>query len=391
MAYRIDVSKMDAPKIDANGFLIAKAKFTRTGVFPYLNYDGTTTWELRHPEDVFDEKSLATAESQVITNDHPPFLLYSDNCKEHSVGFTGDKIDVTESKYIGGSIKIFDEKAINDVVQGGKKELSEGYRCDVVDEIGNYDGIAYTKRQKNIRYNHLSLVWEGRAGPDVSIKTDGADKDFAVMKVDSKNKSCKADQPKVQLSDDYQKLLEDKNVPAKIKIDSVEFEVSETVAQAVQLKLDAHEATKADLLASKQELSKAQANVDVLKSDSAKKDEQIESLKSQLSDDAILARSDELMKVKEFAKEILGEDKKDSIDELKKAVVSKQTGIDCSKKDSTYINAAFEALLSSYKPAEKSDALADGIASSVNHNDSSFEAKKKAHYDALNSRWKSKK
>lgn len=390
MSYRIDVSKIDGPTVDVNGFLVARAKFTRTGVFPYLTYDGSISYELRHPEDVFDADSLASAQSQVITNDHPPQMLYSDNCKEHGVGFTGDKIDVVGNRFIEGSIKITDEKAINDVMQGGKKELSEGYRCDVIEEAGIYEGIQYNKRQKNIRYNHLSLVWEGRAGPEVSIKTDGVDKDFAVMKMDAENKSCKQDRLKVQSSEAQNEILE-KTMAAKIKIDSVEFEVTETVAQAFQIKLDAFETAKKDLADAKSALSQAQATSDVLKAEVAKKDAEIEALKKDLSDDAIAARADEISKIKVFAKEILGEDKKDSIEDLKKAVVTKKTGIDCSKKDSVYVNTAFEALMSSHKPEVKADALGDAISSVAGKVVMDRSAKEKAHMDELSNRWKTKK
>lgn len=387
MSYRIDVSKIDGPSIDVNGFMTARAKFTRTGVFDYLNFDGTISHELRHPDDVFDLESLASAQSQVVTNDHPPYMIFADNCKEYSVGFTSEKVDVTENKYIEGNLKVTCDKAINDVMQGGKNQLSEGYRCDVIEEAGIYEGVQYNKRQKNIRYNHLSIVWEGRAGPSVSIKTDAADKDFAVMKMDSENKSCKEDRLKVQSDKAQNKILE-KTMTAKIKIDSIEFEVSETVAQAVKIKVDSLEGA---LTAAKDEASKAQATADVLKSDLAKKDSEIEGLKKDLSDEAIIARADELSKVRVFAKEVLGEDKKDSIEDLKKAVITKKTGIDCSKKDSVYVNTAFEALMTSHKPEVKVDALAETVGEIAGKQPESIDAKIKAHMDALNNRHKVKK
>lgn len=387
MSYRIDVSKIDGPSVDVNGFLTARAKLTRTGVFPYLTYDGTISYELRHPDDVFDPESLKSAQSQVVTNDHPPTMLYADNCKEYGVGFTGEIVEVVENKYIESNIKVTDEKTISDVMQGGKTQFSEGYRCDVVEESGIYDGIQYNARQKNIRYNHAAIVWEGRAGPDVSMKMDGADKDFAVMKLDSKNNCCKEEQLKVQL-DSKSNISEKKNMKEEHKHDA-EMKKCESCGQMIKGKGDALDFFQKELQDSKDSVSKAQAKADALQAEIEKRDSEIASLKADLSDDAILARADSLIKTKEFIKEILGEDKKDSIDKLKKQVVAK-SGIDCSKKDSVYVDAAFETLMLTHKKEVKKDALAEIVGDASDKKIDSVDDKIKAHMDALQNRWKKK-
>lgn len=345
--------------MDPNGFMMAQAKLTRTGVFPYLKYDGTISNELRHPDDVFDSKSLESAKSLVMCNDHPDGMIYTDNAKACCIGFTGEKVDIVDGKYLQGSIKIIDQKAISDVMQGGKSQISMGYRCDVIEEIGNYQGQPYNARQKNITYNHGALVWEGRAGPEVGLKMDSADKDFAVMKLDDKNKSCKTDQAKVQSDNkSNEKIISRDKKFMKIKIDAIDFEVEDSAAQAIQIKMDAD---KKEIEAAKSDVSKAQAKADAFQSELAKRDSEIEALKKDLTDEVILSRADSLLKVKAFAKEILGEDKKDSIEDIKKAVVLKQTGVDCSKKDSAYIDAAFEVLMATHKSAEKKDALQEAV------------------------------
>lgn len=380
MAYRIDFSKLDGATVDANGFLIAEAKYTRTGVFSYLNFDGTISKELRHPDDVFEVESLKSAQSQVVTNDHPPMMLYSDNAKEYGVGFTSEKVDVIDNVFVGGSIKVVDEKAIGDVMQGGKNQLSEGYLCDIIDESGNWEGQEYNKRQKNIRYNHLSIVWEGRAGPDVKMKTDAAGKDFAVMKMDAEEnhekKTCKKDAKKVPLSQELKKMEIKK---MKFKIDSVEFEAEDTIAKAVQGKIDSLSDS----------VSKAEAKADALAKQIQERDAEIEKIKTDLSDEATIGRAQSLIVVKEFAKEILGEDKKDTIENLKKAVCEKM-GINLDKKDSVYLNASFETLMATHKPAEKKDELAEHIEQNAGKKQDSIDDKIKAHMDALSNRWKVK-
>ena len=53
------------------GGLIIPAALTRTGVFTYYRDDGTPVRELRHPDEVFSAKSLATLRSAPITIGHP--------------------------------------------------------------------------------------------------------------------------------------------------------------------------------------------------------------------------------------------------------------------------------------------------------------------------------
>lgn len=377
MAYRIDVFKFDGPSIDSDGFLSAEANFTRTGVFPYLMWDGTVSYELRHPDDVFSKDSLESCQSLVLTNDHPPMMLGSWNAKEYQCGFTGETITIKDNKFIAGKIKVTDEKCVGDVMQGGKNQISMGYVCDVVQEAGVFEGQQYTARQKNIRYNHASIVWEGRAGPEVSIKTDSAMKDLGVMRLDSEKKTCIKKDEQVQSNQELEKNGDKK---MKFKIDSVEFEAEETLAKSVQNKIDSLS----------ESVSKAEAKADTLAKQIQERDAEIQKIKNDLSDDATLARAESLLKIKEFAKEVLGEEKSDTIENLKKSVCEK-LGVDCSKKDSIYLDVAFETLMRTHKPAEKKDALAEHIEENAGKKQDSVDDKIKAHMDNLANRWKVKK
>ena len=57
MAFRLDRGKIGSSRIDHNGTLIVAGALTRTGVFTYRHSDGSTTRELRHPDDVKDAGS----------------------------------------------------------------------------------------------------------------------------------------------------------------------------------------------------------------------------------------------------------------------------------------------------------------------------------------------
>jgi hypothetical protein len=373
MSYRIDVSKIDAPVIDEQGFLSAYAKFTRCGVFPYLKWDGTIEWELRHPDDVLLQESIDTMKSIVVTNDHPPMMLSPDNAKDYAAGFTGETVDVIDSKYLGGKIKLIDEKAISDVTQGGKEQISMGYFCQMIDEVGTYDGIAYTKRQKNIKYNHASIVWEGRAGPEVKIKTDSVE-DFAVMKTDAQKNTC----ANIVLQVQSNNKSENAKMKHTIKLDNVEIEVSGEFQKSFDSMIDSH----------KKQITELTAKNDSLVVQLSKRDEEVKQLKDSFSDEKILERADSLIKIKEFAKKVLGEDKKDTIENLKKLVVQKLTGFDVSKLDSVYIDSSFHTLMATQKDNTKIDPIKEDLKEVVTQD--SAEDLQKKHYDELSNRWKKK-
>lgn len=152
-----------------DGFLKGRAVVTNIGVFPYQNADGSIRWELRHPDDVFDPESIASLDGKPLTNDHPSNGVNPDSAKDLAVGAVHSPDH--DAYHVTAGITIHRREGI-DAVDGGKAGLSCGYDCDVVPEIGNYQGRDYTHRQKNIRYNHVALVDEGRAGDAARLRMD---------------------------------------------------------------------------------------------------------------------------------------------------------------------------------------------------------------------------
>lgn len=149
-----DAIELPTVRFDENGFLVGYAAVTRTGVFPYVNFNGTLRGELRHPDEIFKQESIDTLEMIPITLDHPPELLNVENASKYQVGTTGQIFEISDDKIIV-SIKITDKKAI-EAILGGKVELSLGYNFDSIPEEGEYKGQHYSVKQYNIKYNHLS-------------------------------------------------------------------------------------------------------------------------------------------------------------------------------------------------------------------------------------------
>lgn len=161
--------------ITEDGYIKANAIVTRSGVFIYRNPDGTIRRELRHPDDVSNLDSLETMKMIPITNDHPPErLVNAKNSKKLAIGYTGERI-VVDGENVIANILITDEEGVKAVIEQGRKELSLGYTVDLLEEKGVFNNEPYDFIQKNIKYNHLSIVDKARAGSQARIALDSCD------------------------------------------------------------------------------------------------------------------------------------------------------------------------------------------------------------------------
>ena len=172
--FRIDYSQKSKFRIDkTTGFLHAKARLTRSGVFDYYDEKGNLFREYRSDEEVFNKESVKSLELKPITNDHPDQLVTVDNVKSLQVGTIGEKIE-KDGIYLSGNIVITDKDMVETVVNRKKAglttELSCGYSCNLISDIGIHDEDGYyTFKQQQIRYNHVGIVDKARAGSNVRI------------------------------------------------------------------------------------------------------------------------------------------------------------------------------------------------------------------------------
>lgn len=322
VSFRLDKGKIETPKLTPQGYLKADAFATRSGVFFYTMPDGTMRRELRLPDEVFNSDSLQSLSEVSVTDNHPPEPLNSDNTKQFSIGFTGESVQKFD-EFVKVKVTVTDAKVINDIMQNGKKELSCGYFCDVEEKQGEWEGQKYDAIQRNIRYNHLALVYKGRAGPEAKLRIDSSCA-FMCDEQDQK-KICSKD--KENSLHFHTSTKKENLMSAKIKIDSIEFEVNETVAQAVTSKLDQLDKASKEIENKAKEISVLSAKNDAMNVELEASKKEIEALKSKkLSDKDIMARADELNKVITFAKTVLDKETKFdslSVQELKRLVVSK--------------------------------------------------------------------
>jgi len=172
VSFNID-SQSNLKLDELTGFLYGKARVTRSGVFDYYDEKGNLLREYRSPEEVFDKDSMESLALKPIVNDHPDKMVTVDNIKELQVGSIGDSVE-KDDQFILSNIVITDKDTVSTILNrkkiGLSTELSCGYNCTLIPEIGNHDKDGYyTFVQKNIRYNHVGIVDRARAGKEVRI------------------------------------------------------------------------------------------------------------------------------------------------------------------------------------------------------------------------------
>lgn len=148
---------------------------SRTGVLEYS--DGQRTWrEYRPAEEVFAEDSLATLRGAVLTDLHPPKLVtpetYASVARGHADGTAR-----RDGDFLVTDLMVQEAGLCRAVETGDRRELSCGYTCEVERTPGvTPEGEKYDAIQRRIRHNHIALLppGEGRSGPEVALRMDGA-------------------------------------------------------------------------------------------------------------------------------------------------------------------------------------------------------------------------
>ena len=134
-----------------DGFLKVKVILARAGVFPYHEKDGSISREAKLPEDILSNTTIESAKGIPVTDEHPKEFV---NTSNYSKLVKGNVSEIkTEDNYLMGLATIYDQSLI-EAIKNGKKEVSIGFRADVVDENGVFENQNYDKIQRNIVINH---------------------------------------------------------------------------------------------------------------------------------------------------------------------------------------------------------------------------------------------
>lgn len=332
---RFETIRLDttAVKKTDDGYLKVPVYATRAGIFNYRRADGSVRRELRHPDQVFKADSLATLAGKPLTNLHPREPVNAKNVRKYMVGVVGENVG-RKDEFVETNVTVMDDKTINEIENGGMREVSCGYKCDVVEEPGVYEGEHYDAVQVDIRYNHLATVPRGRAGRDVRLHLD---------------------------SDDAELVLEGKSDPSHldnfkggrnmlVKIDGVEFEADNSLASAITQALEKRDNA---LATAKDELGTVKADAQKTTDELQGKYDQLKTDHDKVKADAEGVDVNALVKSRvalvEAAKpHVDAETKMDDMSDrdVKVAViVSKNEKFDAEGKSDDYIQARFDAII----------------------------------------------
>jgi hypothetical protein len=345
---------------------------TSIGVFTYRNADGTTSRELRLPEEVFASESLASMKLKPVTNDHPDKKVTPSNVEALAVGSLGSLVTtttqektwdgytppgkLTDGLHVAIDMTINKEDAIDDVLNG-KRSLSMGYECEIekADEGAIWLGMAYDSIQRNIRYNHCAIVDVARAGDAAIIRLDGKDQEAGNnlgIHLDSGDAVRVDIKPSGDTGGDQAQYQEDKTM--KYRLDNgMEYDAPEGFISAyVSMKEKADSADKA--LAKERDdhkaaLSKLEAERDTAKdrADKAEADAKKAREDAAISPDRVKAAAKEMAALYDAADRAGVEVKDDMADlDIKKAVITAVfPKADLKDKNEAYISARFDSAL----------------------------------------------
>ena len=369
-----DFIKFNTDEIETqpNGYLSLLATITRTGVFTYhyMNELGEaiTVRQLRHPDDVFEPGSLQSLMGIPLTNEHPHEFLEPENSANKVVGMASDRpkeitLDGDGEKYLQQQVTIFDPDTIEDVLSGHKRELSLGYTLDHDETPGVWNGEHYDVRQKNIRYNHLSVVKKARGGPlcrfnldaeDIHVDGVCTDKVLNFNTVKGEDMIFNKDGKEYEVKDEVHALLTALETEKKEAMDSSATEIAELTAKVDEL----------------------QAKVDLNESKSATDAADVK------FKEAVAAR----VKLERDASEFVDVSLDGLSDrEIKEKVIAKVSKVSLDGKSDVYVDAAFDLALEQAPATEVVD-----LTNAANQEDSRdivIEAKDRAWKKALN-QWK---
>ena len=362
----------------AEGFLIARAPLTSVGVFTYRNADGTPRRELRLPEEVFSDESLATLRMKPLTLLHPEEAVTPKNADKLSVGSIGN--DITIDPYrVYGSVSVTKADGIKAVEEKTARGLSCGYKCDIEWTSGTWMGVPFDCIQRNIRYNHVALVPVPRAGDGNAIRMDGAG----------------TPEPR----ENYKPINEEKMNLKTIHLDGADFQAEPQVIAALdkaQNRADAAEKELSQLRTdSKAAAEKAAAEKAAVEAERDTFKERLDAMEKEMPNkisEAVKSRLDIVCKAATAGVEV----RDDMADyDIKKAVVKKYyPNANLDGQEEAYINARFDCACEQAAKEAENKSRQDA-AETTPHNvnptaQEKLEAAKKAYNERMDSAWQDK-
>lgn len=226
------------------GYLTGKLCVTGAGVFRYLGDSGKFVGRLRSVDEV--KKATETINCKPVTLQHPNQPVTIDNVSDLQVGMSANDASFDGlNNWV--TVTVTDKNAVDAIKSGKVKAISMGYKCSINDNVGVWQGSKHEQEQRDMVYNHIALVREGRAGDQVKFMV-GDSAEFEDVFDMAELTTEKKETEKLTTSDGTDKspkqvIINDKNVePIKtqeqsmktIQLDGVDYQADEKVIEALQ-------------------------------------------------------------------------------------------------------------------------------------------------------------
>lgn len=254
MALRFDVGRLDRARRTGAGGARVHGSLGRTGVQIYHDAAGREIREYRSPEEVFAPETLASLGGIPVTIGHPGAVSaanWRDVARGHVSDGAPDRRKDGAHEWLEGQVVISDAPTLSRVDAGDLVELSLGYSADVVDQPGVApNGERYDRVQKNIRFNHLALLQDGRAragrGARLRLDSNGDQRMFERNDSNDAKQRVKVDGIDCEVgSDTHVQMLERRAELASKRADEAEAKLTAANAEIGALKAKADAATPA--------------------------------------------------------------------------------------------------------------------------------------------------
>jgi len=165
--------------VDQDGRLhVAVCNISKANVCPYKGEE-IPGWEelgldrgkvykmLRHPDELSRPETVKSANGIQLMSSHVAVDAWNPK-EQHVAGSTGTDAEFV-APYLRNSLAIWRQIDIDDVNDRDRCELSCAYHYRPDMTSGNHEGEAYDGVMREILFNHVALVEEGRAGHDVLV------------------------------------------------------------------------------------------------------------------------------------------------------------------------------------------------------------------------------
>ena len=168
---------MTKRQYDNNGWLEVKDNpITKVGVFPYLGKEigapepNKIYMVYRPAEELEKPETINSFKLMPFIDEHEMMGKGATPAEKKGIeGVIGENV-YFDYPYLRGNIKVLANRAIADIEERKKIELSPGYRCRYDFTPGVFEGDPYVAIQRDITANHMARVIEGRTGPDLCVQ-----------------------------------------------------------------------------------------------------------------------------------------------------------------------------------------------------------------------------